>query len=453
MTFCAARLWAQRFGGPDTCLLRGAEPAEWERTATCSRAGARCGAEGAARETWVGVATHAVNAVASRAVPAQVAAALIMRSGYRQCATVRRMLLRGPRVVTPDGVRDSAEVELADGRIVAVRDERGTGGATDLGPGWLVPGFVDLHCHGGGGASFLTTDPDEITRAAAFHAAHGTTAMLASLVSDDVDVLCAQLDAIAEVVDTCSTPVVGAHLEGPFLSAARCGAQNPAHLIDPDPDAFARMLAAARGNLRMITIAPELPGADTVIEAALAAGVVVAIGHTDADVDTAEQAFRHGARVATHLFNGMPPIHHRAPGPAAAALATETLCELINDGHHLHPAMLRMVGPARTLLITDAIAAAGAGDGDYRLGGLDVVVANGAARLRESGSLAGSTLTMDDAVRRTVTGTGWSVATTIAAAATNPANLLDLDRGAIATGLRADLVHLDEDLHVVQVFT
>lgn len=363
------------------------------------------------------------------------------------------MLLRGPRVVTPDGVLDQAEIEIADGRITAVRNTPGTDEATDLGPGWLVPGFVDLHCHGGAGASFASTDPDEIATAAAFHAGHGTTAMLASLVSDDVDVLCAQLAAIARVVEAGRTPVVGAHLEGPFLSAARCGAQNPAHLIDPDPSAFARMLAAARGTLRMLTIAPELPGADTVIEAALAAGLVVAIGHTDADVDTAELAFRHGAKVATHLFNGMAPIHHRAPGPAAAALATDTMCELINDGHHVHPAMLRLVGPARTVLITDAIAAAGAGDGAYSLGGLDVVVADGVARLRGADSLAGSTLTMDEAVRRTVMQTGWSVADTIAAASTNPAGVLGLECGAIAAGLRADLVHLDEDLRVVAVRT
>jgi N-acetylglucosamine-6-phosphate deacetylase len=363
------------------------------------------------------------------------------------------MLLRGPRVVTPDGVLDGAEIEVVDGRITAVRDTPGTGEATDLGTGWLVPGFVDLHCHGGAGASFASTDAHEIAAAAAFHAAHGTTAMLASLVSDDVDALCAQLAAVADVVEAGTTAVVGAHLEGPFLSAARCGAQNPAHLIDPDPSAFARMLAAARGSLRMLTIAAELPGADTVIEAAVAAGAVVAIGHTDADVDTAERAFRRGARVATHLFNGMPPIHHRAPGPAAAALATDTMCELINDGHHVHPAMLRLVGPARTLLITDAIAAAGAGDGDYRLGGLDVVVADGVARLRGSDSLAGSTLTMDDAVRRTVAHARWSVADAITAAATNPAAVLGLECGAIAPGRRGGLVHLDEELRVVAVLT
>ncbi|HEY2296922.1 MAG TPA: N-acetylglucosamine-6-phosphate deacetylase [Jatrophihabitans sp.] len=363
------------------------------------------------------------------------------------------MLLRGPRMVTPDGVVDGGEVEVADGRIGAVRAAPGAAEATDLGPGWLVPGFVDLHCHGGGGASFASTDTDEIASAASFHAAHGTTAMLASLVSDDVASLCAQLDAIATVVDTAATPVVGAHLEGPFLSAARCGAQNPTHLINPDVGAFADLLAAARGTLRMLTIAPELPGADLVIDAALAAGVVVAVGHTDADVDTADQAFRRGARVATHLFNGMPPIHHREPGPAAAALATDAVCELINDGHHVHPAMLRVVGPTRAALITDAIAAAGVGDGAYRLGGLDVVVTDGVARLRGKDSLAGSTLTMDDAVRRAVTRTGWSLAEAITAAATNPALVLGLDRGAIAAGLRADLVHLDEQLRVVSVLT
>jgi len=361
------------------------------------------------------------------------------------------MILRGPRVVGPDGVHDDCEVVVTDGQVTALRTVRRGEAAVDLGGGWLLPGFVDLHCHGGGGAAFSSADGDEIRAAADFHAAHGTTALLASLVTDAVEALCAQLAAIADVVERAGTVVVGAHLEGPFLSAARCGAQNPAHLVPPDPAVFARLLDAARGALGMITIAPELPGADEVIDAALAAGVVVAVGHTDADFETAARAFDRGATVATHLYNGMPKIDTRAPGPAVAALERAAFCELINDGVHVHPAMQRRVDPDRAVLVTDAMAAAGTGDGRHELGGLPVVVRDGVARLETSGTLAGSTLTMDRAVHRAVTDTGWSMRAVAAAASTNAARALGLEAGTIAAGSPADLVHLDEQLRVRHV--
>ncbi len=366
---------------------------------------------------------------------------------------MRLMILRGPRVVTPDGAPDGvldAEVVVADGRIAALRSRTGEP-AAELGAGWLVPGFVDIHCHGGGGASLTAADPDEVRAAAAFHAGHGTTRLLASLVTDAIDALCAQLAVIADVVADGTTVLAGAHLEGPFLSAARSGAQNPAHLASPDADTFARLLDAARGTLRMITLAPELPGADAVIDAALAAGVVVAVGHTDADFETTVRAFERGATVATHLFNGMPKIDTRAPGPAIAAVERAAFCELINDGHHVHPAMQRLVGADRTVLVTDAMVAAGTGDGHHELGGLAVMVRDGVARLESTGSLAGSTLTMDVAVRRAVHEVGRSMAQVAAAAATNPARAVGLEAGAITAGGRADLVHLDEQLRVRHV--
>lgn len=363
---------------------------------------------------------------------------------------MRAMILRGPRVAGPNGVHDGCEVVVADGVITQVRPE-GADDAHDLGPGWLLPGFVDLHCHGGGGAAFSSADADEIRAAARFHAAHGTTALLASLVTDAVAALCGQLAVIADVIEAADTTVVGAHLEGPFLSAARCGAQNPAQLVPPDPQAFARMLDASRGTLRMITIAPELPDADSVIDAALAAGVVVALGHTDADFDTTARAFGRGATVATHLYNGMPKIDTRSPGPAVAALERAAFCELINDGHHVHPAMQRLVPPERAVLVTDAMAAAGTGDGEHELGGLPVVVRDGVVRLTSTGSLAGSTLTMDLAVQRAVSGVGWSVASAAAAASTNAARVLGLDAGTIASGRPADLVHLDDRLQLRHV--
>jgi N-acetylglucosamine-6-phosphate deacetylase len=214
---------------------------------------------------------------------------------------------------------------------------------------------------------------------------------------------------------------------------------------------------AARGTLRSVTVAPELPGALDVIADAVAGGVVAAIGHTDATYAEAMQAIAAGATLATHLFNGMRPIHHREPGPAGAALEADLACEVINDGIHVHPAITTLVNqtPGRLVLVTDAIDAAGMGDGEVELGGQRVRVRGGEARLETSGSLAGSTLTMDAALRRAVLGCGLSIGDASAAASATPARLLgrDHDFGTIAPGLLADLVVLDEDLQVCDVLT
>jgi N-acetylglucosamine-6-phosphate deacetylase len=213
---------------------------------------------------------------------------------------------------------------------------------------------------------------------------------------------------------------------------------------------------AAHGLLKMMTIAPELPGALGVIAALDGAGVLAAIGHTAAAYDEAVAGFDAGAKIATHLFNGMPPLHHRDPGPVLAALNSGVACEVINDRIHVHPAVVRLVAdhdPARLVMITDAMSAAGVGDGEYSVGGRLVTVSRGAARLAANGSLAGSTLTMDAAVRHAVIDSGLSLSDAVAAASTTPARLLGLagERGSIAAGHRADLVHLDDDLRVVRV--
>ncbi|WP_392425371.1 N-acetylglucosamine-6-phosphate deacetylase [Barrientosiimonas humi] len=262
-------------------------------------------------------------------------------------------------------------------------------------------GLVDIHCHGGAGGDFASADPEQIRTAAAFHAAHGTGRMLASLVTAPEDDLVRQIEVLAQVVEAGDTVVGGIHLEGPFLSEPRCGAQNPAFLQPPSVAALHRWVDAGRGHVRMITLAPELPGALDVVAGAVDRGVVVAVGHTDATYDQCSQAFSRGATVATHLFNGMRPLHHRDPGPVGAALDHGVWCELIADGEHLHDATLRLVArlrPDRAVLVTDAMSAAGLPDGAYALGGQAVTVAAGAARLSEGGSLAGSTLTMRGAV-------------------------------------------------------
>lgn len=268
---------------------------------------------------------------------------------------------------------------------------------------------MDIHCHGGGGGDFASADPAQIRAAARHHAEHGTGRLLGSLVTDSPDALERQAAVLAEVIDAGDTIIGGIHLEGPFLSHARCGAQNPAHLGAPDVAEFERWRAAAGGHLRMITVAPELPGALDVIAAAVEAGVVAAVGHTDATYEQAMDAFEAGASVATHLFNGMRPLHHRNPGPVGAALDAGAWVELIADGVHLHPATVRLIAttaPERAVLVTDAMSATGLPDGEYSLGGQEVTVTGGAARLTRNGSLAGSTLTMDAAVAHAVSGAG-----------------------------------------------
>jgi N-acetylglucosamine-6-phosphate deacetylase len=361
-------------------------------------------------------------------------------------------VLTGASVVAPDGVVADGWVQLDGGTISGYGSGQAPDGAEErLDGGWLVPGYLDIHCHGGNAADFGSGDPDQLTQAAAFHLGYGSTSVLASLVTAPVSALCHQLAVAADVVESGDTNLVGIHLEGPFLSHHRCGAQNPEHLILPNLEDFTKMVDASRGTLTMMTIAPELPGAIELIEACVAAGVVAAVGHTDATYEQAAAAFRAGATVATHLFNGMRPIHHREPGPVLAALDAEAGCEVINDGVHVHPAVLRLVAdrdPAQLVLITDAISATGIGDGRYELGGQRVTVQDGQARLATNGSLAGSTVTMDEAVRRAVTEADLPIGIAVAAASTNPARLMGMAgvRGSIAAGLVADLIHLDADL-------
>jgi N-acetylglucosamine-6-phosphate deacetylase len=364
-------------------------------------------------------------------------------------------IVSGARVVTPDGVLDDGWVEVVDGRLAAVSSGRAPAGAEDLGGGWLLPGFVDVHVHGGGGFD-VTRSPAAMAGAAEFHLRHGTTRMLLSLMAAPVDLLCEQLGWVRGLTE--ASGVVGAHLEGPFLSAARCGAQNHEHLLDPDPLVLRKLLDAADGCLRTITIAPELPGALELIADAVAAGVVAAVGHTAATYAQAMAGFDAGATLATHLFNAMGPLSHREPGAAIAALDAGVVVEMINDGVHVHDALTRLVArgqPDRVVLITDAVSAAGAPEGRYTLGDREIVMRDGAVHLSDSPRLAGSTLTMDEAVRRFVVEVGVPVEVAARAAATTPAALLGLgDRcGAITAGLDADLVHLDDDFALRRVMS
>lgn len=288
-------------------------------------------------------------------------------------------------------------------------------------------GFVDAHCHGGGGASFGGTAAD-VVRALDAHAAHGADRIVASLVTATLDELEAQLRRLRDVAEA-DPRLVGAHLEGPWLAPERRGAHAPALLRHPTGPDVARLIDAAGGLLAQVTIAPELPGAIDAINQLADAGVVAAVGHTEATAEQAAVAFDAGARLVTHAFNAMRPIGGREPGPLGAALAdTRVFIEVIADGIHVSPANLRWLfaaAPDRVVLVTDAMAAAAGAEGAYRLGDLDVTVADGRAVLTGNDTLAGSTLTLDRAVD-TVVAAGVPRDVAVAAATTTPARLLGL---------------------------
>ena len=363
---------------------------------------------------------------------------------------ISSLVVAGAHVHAPDGVLSPGWVRVADGRVAEVG--HGVPASSDLTAHRVAPGLVDVHCHGGGGGDFGGDDAS-IETAAARHLQAGTTTVLASLVSAPIDVLADQVSRLRDHVS--AGTVAGIHLEGPWISASRCGAHDPRALRAPERSDVDRLLRLAVGTLRMVTLAPELPGALDAVRHLVAAGVVVAVGHTDADAATVTAAIDAGATVATHLFNAMPPLHHREPGPVGALLTDpRVVVELIDDGAHLDPAVVDLAiaaaGPRRWMLVTDAISAAGQGDGVLSLGGLDVVVTDGQARLVDSGALAGSTLLLADAVRRQVR-RGRDVQDAVEAATTTPAVTLRLDVGRIAAGVPADLLLLDDQWQTTQV--
>lgn len=361
------------------------------------------------------------------------------------------ILIAAGRVITPQQVLTPGWVEVGGDRIVHL----GAGvppRAPDIDSprSTVVPGFVDTHTHGGGGASFSTTDPREVVQAVETHRTRGTTTMLASLVTAPIAALTRQVAALAELVQ--DGTLGGIHLEGPWLSPAYKGAHDSRHLTKPESSAVDALFGIGRGTIRMVTIAPEVEGAMEAIRQVVGLGAVAAIGHTGADYDLTKVAIDAGATVATHLFNGMPPLHHREPGPVLALLEDPRVTvEVIADGVHLHPqvarfAMLHAAGGFS--LVTDAMAAAGGADGQYRLGGREVRVSGGRATLAGTDTIAGSTVTMHQAFQNVVAA-GLPLLDAVEAASATPASRLGLsDVGRLETGFRADLLLLDERLEL-----
>ncbi|RFA10013.1 N-acetylglucosamine-6-phosphate deacetylase [Subtercola boreus] len=321
---------------------------------------------------------------------------------------------------------------------------------------WLTPGFIDVHSHGGGGFSF-DNGTEAIQGALAMHRAHGTTRSVISLVANPVEVLCESLELIADLVEA-DPLILGSHLEGPFLARNHRGAHNPAHLRTPTAELVDTFLAAGRGTIRQVTLAPELTGALDAIDRFVAAGVTVGVGHTDADFRLTKEAFDRGATLLTHAFNAMPGIKHREPGPVTAALGDPRVAlELILDGFHVHPEVARVAffaAPMRILLITDAMAAAGSVDGHYKLGDLNVSVSDGRAMLSGTTTIAGSTLTQDVALRSAIFDSETDPVLAVRALTASPARALGLDEtlGYLAPGYAADVVLLGTDWTVDAVW-
>ncbi|UVI31907.1 N-acetylglucosamine-6-phosphate deacetylase [Paenibacillus spongiae] len=363
------------------------------------------------------------------------------------------------------------EVDVKNGLIADIRstesnaDQTGKQAAADSGvpyvdgkEGWLLPGFIDIHVHGGYGSDFMDASSDAFDVITKYHAANGTTAMLATTVTASHDAIQAVLEATDAYRkrDMPYAELIGVHLEGPFISEKWPGAQNPAFITPPQTDWLKPWAAQWPSLIKMMTLAPERDGALNVIEWLSANGIVPALGHTDASYDDVVTAVQHGLRHAVHTYNAMTGLHHRKPGTLGAVMTEDAIsAEIIADGHHAHPAAVKLLSRTKPsdklVLITDAMSAAGLGDGQYGLGGLEVSVKDGVARLVEGGSLAGSTLTMIEAFRFMLKHTDLSVTEVSRCASGNPAKVLGMENqiGSIAVGKQADLVLTDDTHHIV----
>jgi len=319
---------------------------------------------------------------------------------------------------------------------------------------YVAPGFIDLQVNGGIGVDFLTATPAEIKKVADFYLTHGTTGIVPTLVSSDLSDM---RQALARIACCSASSILGVHLEGPFISKQYKGAHAEEYIILPSKDTFKKIIDQYSHMVRLVTLAPELPNADEVIDCAINLGATVALGHSSATYTEAMRAIEKGIRLFSHLANAMKGLHHREPGAVGAALDSDVYVSIICDGVHLHPAFVRLVtkikGFDRVCLITDAISATGLADGVYHLGKLTVSVTNGIARLL-NGVLAGSTLTMERAVQNFMLFTKCSLPEAVKCATLNPARVLgvDLEIGSIELGKKADLVVFDANFNIKHVF-
>jgi N-acetylglucosamine-6-phosphate deacetylase len=390
-----------------------------------------------------------------------VAVVLLYLGSFRQ-AINRMTLFTSKTLYTPLRKIDHAMVSVENGTVVSVASRNDSEGApnkpvTDFSEDIIVPGFFDIHIHGGVNCDVMRSSSDEMTKFEKFLAKHGVTSYFPTTVTASQDATLSALERLADRIEAVEKNSVGGakplgiHLEGPFLSHSKRGVHPPVDLIKPSIAAFEKLWQAARGHVRMLTIAPELNGAEEVIAEAAKRGVCVSIGHSDATLEQARRGVKAGARHATHTFNAMRPLDHRAPGILGEVLTNNQLsADVIADGIHVDPAVIdllfRAKGIENFVLITDAISATGMPDGRYQLGTLEVELKDG--RCTRDGNLAGSALTMDRAIRNVMKFAGLDLQKAVRAASMNPAKAVGVKKGTIESGVDADFVVLTADAEV-----
>jgi N-acetylglucosamine-6-phosphate deacetylase len=372
------------------------------------------------------------------------------------------------QIVTPTGVLDNGWLLVNDGVIVEVGSSANTVIPNQLNRitidakgGWLIPGFIDVHVHGGAGHDFMDANEESLRAITKFHAAHGTTSILATTLTASREELTAVLERVSSFLSNPMpySQVIGVHLEGPFINVKWKGAQNPAYILPPQVEWLEEWVKQYPGIIKIQTLAPESEGGLAYIEALARNGIVPSCGHTNATYDQLIAAADSGLRHAVHTYNAMKVFHHREPGTVGAVLTDNRIvAEVIADGHHVHPAGIKLLlsakGKDNVILITDAMSAAGMPDGNYQIGGLPVKMSGGVARLIDSSSLAGSTLTMISAVQYMVREIGVSLEDASRMASANPARQLGIDNvtGALEAGKAADILLLDATLDIQKVW-
>jgi N-acetylglucosamine-6-phosphate deacetylase len=378
-----------------------------------------------------------------------------------------RTTFTAARLFTPVEEIRNPLLMVEDGQIVELSSrtarEESTTNLTDFGDATLAPGFFDIHMHGGAGLDVMRATPAELPHLGEFLTKHGVTGYFATTVAAPLDATCAALERLADAIEAPQTngnsPVqarpLGIHLEGPFLSHKRRGVHPPEYLVSPTLEIFDRLWQAARGHVRMLTIAPEIPGAMEVIAEAARRQVCVSIGHSDAELPAAQQAVKAGARHATHTFNAMRPLDHRQPGILGEVLSDDSItADLIVDGIHVSPEVVKVFlhakGRERAVLITDAISATGMPEGRYQLGPIEVEVKDG--KCTANGSLAGSVLTMDRAVRNVTKFSEWTLRDAVRAATLNAAHAVGManSHGSLKPGASADFTVLNSSGEVLK---
>lgn len=375
-------------------------------------------------------------------------------------------VITAARLYTPLEDVENPLLVIENGEIAEIsprssRSAPANGVSIDFGDAILAPGFLDIHIHGAAGLDVMLASRAELPLLGHFLTQHGVTGYFATTVAAPLDTTCAALERLADAIDAPSNggPVearpLGIHLEGPFLSHKRRGVHPPEFLVEPTVGIFDKLWQAARGHVRMLTIAPEIPGAMEVITEAARRNVCVSIGHSDAELSVAREAVKAGARHATHTFNAMRPLDHRSPGIIGEVLSDDTItADIIVDGIHVSPEVVKVFlqakGPERAVLITDAMSATGMPEGRYQLGPIEVEVKDGKATAGDS--LAGSVLTMDRAVRNVTKFSDWTLCQAVRAATWNPANAagLSTSHGKLAVGGRADFVVLNRSGEVLK---